>query len=213
MTRDSEVERSARNCDSSARCVLLYRKLGDQVRWPRKPLPRRAVFTHHAALGWFNVVLSEPSIKILYDLRKGAQLIAAENATWAPEASYGGGFAAARLRALELITILNRCDRCPGFVYQHAHFSADKKSIELAVRPRKGSTIVCSRCHLPGVRLRPTRRTGALSSFPFGVSRLPSVHNAAGRLSPLRRCGCRRSSLGRRQTHTLTKAYMLFLAR
>ena len=37
----------------------------------------------------------------------------------------------------------------PGFVYQHAHFSADKKSIEVAVRPRKGSTAVCSRCHLP----------------------------------------------------------------
>jgi len=34
-------------------------------------------------------------------------------------------------------------------VYQHAYFSADKKSIEVAVRPRKGSAAVCSRCHLP----------------------------------------------------------------
>ena len=40
---------------------------------------------------------------------------------------------------MELITILNRCHRFRGFVYQHAHFSADKKSIEVAVRPRKGS--------------------------------------------------------------------------
>jgi len=48
---------------------------------------------------------------------------------------------------MELITILNRCHRFQGFVYQHAHFSADKKSIEVAVRPRKGSTAVCSRCH------------------------------------------------------------------
>ena len=32
---------------------------------------------------------------------------------------------------------------------QQAHFSADKKSIEVAVRPRKGSAVVCSRCHLP----------------------------------------------------------------
>ena len=39
---------------------------------------------------------------------------------------------------MELITILNRCHRFRGFVYQHAHFSADKKSIEVAVRPRKG---------------------------------------------------------------------------
>jgi hypothetical protein len=39
---------------------------------------------------------------------------------------------------MELITILNRCHRFQGFVYQHAHFGADKKSIEVAVRPREG---------------------------------------------------------------------------
>jgi hypothetical protein len=50
---------------------------------------------------------------------------------------------------MELITILNRCHRFRGFVYQHAYFSADKKSIEVAVRPRKGSAAVCSRYHLP----------------------------------------------------------------
>src|SRR5437899_8833824 len=50
---------------------------------------------------------------------------------------------------MELITILNSCHRFRGFVYQHAHFTADKKSIEVAVRPRKGSAAVCSRCHLP----------------------------------------------------------------
>src|SRR5579862_7561129 len=50
---------------------------------------------------------------------------------------------------MELITILNRCHRFRGFVNQNAHFGADKKSIEVAVRPRKGSTAVCSRCHLP----------------------------------------------------------------
>ena len=50
---------------------------------------------------------------------------------------------------MELITLLNRCHRFRGFVYQHAHFSADKKSIEVAVRPRTGSAAVCSRCHLP----------------------------------------------------------------
>jgi len=30
---------------------------------------------------------------------------------------------------MELITILNRCHRFRGFVYQYGHFSADKKSI------------------------------------------------------------------------------------
>ena len=51
---------------------------------------------------------------------------------------------------LQLITILNRCHRFPGFVYQHARFSSDHKRIEIAVRPRKGSAAVCSGCHQPG---------------------------------------------------------------
>jgi len=58
-------------------------------------------------------------------------------------------FAAACFRAMELITILNRCHHFRGFVYQRARFSADKKSIEVAVRPRQGSTALCSRCHQP----------------------------------------------------------------
>jgi len=47
------------------------------------------------------------------------------------------------------VTILNHCHRFRGFVYQQAHFSGDKKSIEVAVRPRKGSAAACSRCHFP----------------------------------------------------------------
>src|SRR5258708_7663964 len=55
----------------------------------------------------------------------------------------------APVRAMELIAILNRCHRFRSFVYQQAHFSADKKSIEVAVRPHKGSVAICSPCHLP----------------------------------------------------------------
>jgi hypothetical protein len=54
-----------------------------------------------------------------------------------------------RCRAMERITILNRCHHFRGFVYHHARFSADHKSIEVAVRPRKGSAAICSRCHQP----------------------------------------------------------------
>lgn len=44
--------------------------------------------------------------------------------------------------------MLNRCQRFRGFVYhQQARFSPDKKSNEIAVRPRKGSGPMCSRCH------------------------------------------------------------------
>jgi hypothetical protein len=32
---------------------------------------------------------------------------------------------------MELTTILNRCHRFRGFVYEHARFSPDKKSIEV----------------------------------------------------------------------------------
>jgi transposase len=50
---------------------------------------------------------------------------------------------------MELITILNRCHRSPGFVYQHARFTPDHQTIEISVRPRRGSAAICSRCHLP----------------------------------------------------------------
>ena len=50
---------------------------------------------------------------------------------------------------MELTTILNRCQRFRGFVYKHARFSANKKRIEVVVRPRKASAAVCSRHHLP----------------------------------------------------------------
>jgi transposase len=102
---------------------------------------------------------------------------------------------------MELVRILNRCHRFRGFVYQHAYFSADKKSIEVAVRPRKGSTAVCSRCHLPvpGNDQLGERRFEFIPRWGVLVYLLYTMR--ARRLSPLRRCGCRRSSLGRRQTH------------
>jgi hypothetical protein len=55
---------------------------------------------------------------------------------------------------MELITILNRCHRFRGFVYERAHFSADKKNIEVAVRPRKGSTAGLLALPFAGARLR-----------------------------------------------------------
>ncbi len=54
-----------------------------------------------------------------------------------------------RSRRRLIIFGANRCHRFKGFVYEHAHFSADKKRIEVAVRARKSSAAVCSRCHLP----------------------------------------------------------------
>jgi transposase len=113
---------------------------------------------------------------------------------------------------MELITILNRCHRFRGFVYQHAYFSADKKSIEVAVRPRKGSAAVCLRCHLPapGYDHLVERRFEFIPLWGFLVFLLYTM----------RRVDCRRCGVvaveevpwgdGKR---TLTRAYMLFLAR
>src|SRR5438874_6543254 len=113
---------------------------------------------------------------------------------------------------MDLITILNRCHRFRGFVYQHAYFSADKKSIEVAMRPRKGSAAVCSRCHLaaPGYDQLAERHFEFIPLWGFLVFPLYTM----------RRVDCRRCGVvaveevpwgdGKR---TLTKAYMLFLAR
>ena len=113
---------------------------------------------------------------------------------------------------LQLITILNRCHRFPGFVYQQARFSSDHKCIEIAVRPRKGSRAVCSRCHqpAPGYDQLSERRFEFIPFWGFLVFLLYSM----------RRVDCRRCEAvvveevpwgdGKR---TLTRAYMLFLAR
>ena len=113
---------------------------------------------------------------------------------------------------LQLITILNRCHRFPGFVYHQACFSSDHKSIEIAVRPRKGSRAVCSRCHQPG-RGYDQLAERRFEFIPFWGFLVFLVYS-------MRRLDCRRCqavvveevpwSDGKR---TLTRAYMLFLAR
>src|SRR5712691_6263899 len=79
---------------------------------------------------------------------------------------------------MELITILNRCHHFRGFVYQQARFSPDKKSIEVSVRPRKGSAAICSRCHqtAPGYDQLAERR---FEFIPCVGGRLPRRRFAA----------------------------------
>jgi hypothetical protein len=156
------------------------------------------------------VVLSKPSIKILADLPKRVQLVGAEARTGLG-AVYGNGIAAARLRAMERIAILNRCHHFRG-LFIIATFSPDHKSIEISVRPRKGSAAFCSRCHqpAPGYDQLAVRRFEFVPLWGFFVFLLYSM----------RRVDCRRCDAviveevpwgdGKR---TLTKAYIRFLAR
>src|ERR1700735_4564046 len=85
-------------------------------------------------------------------------------------------FFSAALFAMDLLTILNRCHYFSGFVYQHATFSPapfrpDKKAIENAVRPRTGSTAVCSgfRQPAPGYDRLPERRFEFIPFWGFLV--------------------------------------------
>jgi hypothetical protein len=57
---------------------------------------------------------------------------------------------------MELITILNRCQLFRGFVYQHAHFSADKNSIDCRATAQ-GFGRALRALAFAGARLRPTR--------------------------------------------------------
>ena len=121
-------------------------------------------------------------------------------------------FACARFGTMELLTILNRCHHFRGFVYHRARFTPDHKSIEVSVRPRRGSAAICSRCHqpAPGYDQLPERRFEFIPLWGFFVFLLYAM----------RRVDCRRCAAvvveevpwgdGKR---TLTKAYMLFLAR
>ena len=120
-------------------------------------------------------------------------------------------FAVEPVRAMELITILNHCYHFRGFVYQHARFGSDKKTIEVAVRPREGSAAVCSGCQkpAPGYDHLPERRFEFIPFWGFLVFFLYRM----------RRVDCRHCGVVVEEVpwgdgkHQLTRAYMLFLAR
>lgn len=116
------------------------------------------------------------------------------------------------LRApLMLLTrLLNACHRFPGFVYAGARLDEAAKTIEVDVRPRRGSKPVCSGCG------KPARGYDTLSARSFEF--IPVWGFAVVLLYSMRRVECRACGvkvelvpwgIGK---HTLTQAYMLYLA-
>src|SRR6266446_9515374 len=111
---------------------------------------------------------------------------------------------------MELTTILNHCYPHRGFVYDHTRFSADKKSMEVTVRPRKGAKAVCSGCDkpAPGYDRLPERRFDFIPFWGFLVFFLYCR----------RRVDCRDCGVVAERVpwsdgkHHSTKAHMLFLA-
>ena len=112
---------------------------------------------------------------------------------------------------MQLITILNHCHHVPGFVYAKARLCRDQGTIEIDVRPRRGSKPVCSRCHRPG---RGYDHLG-VRRFDF----VPLWGFAVQLIYQMRRVDCKTCggphveevpwAIGK---HQLTIAYMLFLA-
>ena len=120
-------------------------------------------------------------------------------------------FAGDAVFAMLLITILNQCHRFPGFVYQGARFSTDhQKTIEVRVRPRRGSAAVCSGCHqpCPGYDHLDERRFEFIPLWGFLVFFLYRM----------RRVNCQQCGVVVEEVpwgsgkHHLTKVYMQFLA-
>lgn len=113
-------------------------------------------------------------------------------------------------RTMLLTRLLNACHHFPGFVYERAQLRQELSTIEVRVRPRRGSKPRCSSCQRPGAgydRLAERR-------FEF----IPLWGYAVVLLYAMRRVDCRRCGVKvelvpwARGKHTLTEAYMLFLA-
>ena len=111
---------------------------------------------------------------------------------------------------MRLITLLNHCQHFPGFVYEKARLCPESSTIEIYVRPRRGSKPVCSGCHKPaaGYDQLSIRRFEFVPFWGFMVLLLYRMRRV-----DCRACGVRVEELpwaiGK---HQLTKAYMLFLA-
>lgn len=109
-----------------------------------------------------------------------------------------------------LIRLLNACHHFPGFVYERARLRGELNTIEVQVRSRRGSRPRCSSCQRAGAGYdRLTERR-----FEF----IPLWGYAVVLLYAMRRVDCRHCGVKVEQVpwargkHTLTDAYMLFLA-
>jgi transposase len=106
--------------------------------------------------------------------------------------------------------LLNACHHFPGFVYAAVRLIQATNTIEVDVRPRRGSRPRCSCCgnKAPGYDLLPVRQFEFIPIWGFAVMLLYAM----------RRVQCRRCGVKVEQVpwavgkHSLTKAYMLYLA-
>jgi len=109
-----------------------------------------------------------------------------------------------------LTRLLNDCHRFPGFVYHAAHLSTATKTIEIEVRPRKGSKARCSCCQrpAPGYDQLSARRFEFIPIWGYAVMLVYAMRRVQ-----CPRCGVKVESVPWAEgKHTLCNAYMLYLA-
>jgi transposase len=109
-----------------------------------------------------------------------------------------------------LTRLLNACHHFPGFVYDAARLDEATQTIEIEVRPRRGSKPRCSGCGQPatGYDQLAERRFEFIPVWGFAVLLLYRMRRVQ-----CVTCGVKVEqvpwAMGK---HTLTRAYMLFLA-
>jgi transposase len=109
-----------------------------------------------------------------------------------------------------LARLLNACHHFPGFVYAAVRLVQASNTIEVDVRPRRGSKAHCSCCGkaAPGYDVLPVRRFEFIPIWGYAVMLLYAMRRVQ-----CRDCGVKVESvpwaIGK---HSLTKAYMLHLA-
>ena len=109
-----------------------------------------------------------------------------------------------------LARLLNACHHFPGFVYAAVQLVEATSTIEVEVRPRRGSKPHCSCCGTaaPGYDVLPMRRFEFIPIWGYAVLLLYAMRRVQ-----CGQCGVKVESvpwaMGK---HSLTKAYMLYLA-
>ena len=109
-----------------------------------------------------------------------------------------------------LARLLNACHHFPGFVYAAVRLVEATNTIEVDVRPRRGSKAHCSCCGkaAPGYDVLSVRRFAFIPIWGYAVMMLYAMRRVQ-----CRDCGVKVESvpwaMGK---HSLTKAYMLYLA-
>jgi transposase len=109
-----------------------------------------------------------------------------------------------------LTRLLNACHHFPGFVYESARLDEATQTIEIQVRPRRGSKPCCSGCSqsASGYDRLPERCFEFIPMWGFAVRLLYNMRRVQ-----CAACGVKVEqvpwAMGK---HTLTRAYMLYLA-